>query len=73
MPSAKEVVVGFQGAMGDGDWATARRHLADDLAFQGPFESFDRAFTDVDRSGKRFLRVPAALPEFPKIDCDGVC
>jgi hypothetical protein len=38
-----------------------------------PFEPFDRAFADVDRSGKRFLRVPAALPEFPKIDCDGLC
>jgi hypothetical protein len=38
-----------------------------------PFEPFDRAFADVDRRGKRFLRVPAALPEFPTIDCDGVC
>jgi hypothetical protein len=40
MTSAKEVVLGFQGAMGKDDWAGARAHLADKLQFVGPFESF---------------------------------
>src|SRR5262249_30144503 len=37
------------------------------------FEPFDRALADVDRLGERFLREPASLPEFAKIDCDGLC
>jgi ketosteroid isomerase-like protein len=38
--SAKEVVMGFQAAMGKGDMKTARSFLADDLTFVGPFDRF---------------------------------
>ncbi|MCI4318316.1 MAG: hypothetical protein L3J96_07235 [Thermoplasmata archaeon] len=43
MKSAKDVVMGFQAAMGRNDWAGARTHLADRLEFVGPFESFSNA------------------------------
>ncbi len=35
-----EVVNGFQGALGQGDFAAARRLLGDNLSFQGPFDTF---------------------------------
>lgn len=40
MVSAKDVVMGFQAAMGNDDWAKARTHLADRIDFVGPFDSF---------------------------------
>ena len=39
MSGARDVVTGFQAAMGKDDWAGARRHLADKFQFVGPFES----------------------------------
>ena len=42
MRNAKDIVAGYQKAMGQGDWAGARTYLADDLSFVGPFESFNR-------------------------------
>ncbi len=42
MPNAKDVVLGFQGAMGRDDWQAARRFLDDHMSFSGPFDRFDR-------------------------------
>ena len=42
MATAKEVVGGFQKALGKGDFKAARTYLDDHLQFVGPFESFDR-------------------------------
>jgi len=39
MQGAKETVMGFQAAMGRGDWAGARASFADRIEFVGPFES----------------------------------
>jgi hypothetical protein len=36
-----EVVNGFQTAVGQGDFVAARKVLADDLAFRGPFDAFN--------------------------------
>jgi hypothetical protein len=38
--NAKDVVMGFQQAMGKGDMTTARGFLADNLSFVGPFDRF---------------------------------
>ncbi len=38
--SARDVVMGFQGAMGKGDMKAARGFLADNLSFVGPFDRF---------------------------------
>jgi hypothetical protein len=43
MATAREVEQGYQRALGKGDWAEARRYLHDDLSFQGPFDTFDKA------------------------------
>jgi hypothetical protein len=40
MIDTAEIVNGFKRALGQGDMAAARRYLADDLAFQGPFDVF---------------------------------
>ncbi|MCI4339876.1 MAG: nuclear transport factor 2 family protein [Thermoplasmata archaeon] len=42
MTAAKDVVMGFQAAMGRDDWTGARSHLSDHLQFTGPFESFTK-------------------------------
>jgi ketosteroid isomerase-like protein len=41
--NAKEVVMGFQTAMGKGDLKAARGLLANDLSFVGPFDRFHSA------------------------------
>jgi hypothetical protein len=43
MKSAKDVVTSYQTAMGKGDWKGARAHLADNLEFQGPLDTFHKA------------------------------
>lgn len=42
MAGAKDVVMGFQAAMGRDDWAAARKHLADRIQFVGPFDDFSK-------------------------------
>lgn len=43
MTAPKDVVMGYQQAMGNGDWKAARGFLADDLEFRGPLDSFHKA------------------------------
>ncbi|HEV2548915.1 MAG TPA: nuclear transport factor 2 family protein [Stellaceae bacterium] len=42
MANAGQVVQGFMGAMGKGDFAAARKYLHDDLSFRGPIDAFDK-------------------------------
>jgi hypothetical protein len=42
MSKTAEVVNGFKGALGRGDFAAARKLLADHLAFHGPFDTFSK-------------------------------
>lgn len=41
--NAKDVVGGFNRALGDRDFAKARALLADSLRFEGPIDKFDKA------------------------------
>ncbi len=43
MAKAREVVMAFQQAIGRADWVAARNLLHDDLRFQGPFDTFNKA------------------------------
>ena len=43
MTSAKEIVEAYKAAIGRGDFTAARALLHDDLVFQGPIDSFNRA------------------------------
>jgi SnoaL-like domain len=38
----KDVVMGYQKALGSGDWKSARSFLKDDLRFKGPVAEYDR-------------------------------
>ncbi len=42
MAEAVDIVQAFMRTLGEGDFTTARRYLADDLVFQGPFDTFHR-------------------------------
>jgi hypothetical protein len=42
MTNAGQVVQGFVGAMGKGDFADARKYLHDNLSFRGPIDAFDK-------------------------------
>jgi limonene-1,2-epoxide hydrolase len=41
MSNQADVVNGFLHAVGEGDFALARKRLANDLTFQGPFDTFN--------------------------------
>jgi len=56
MTSAKEIVESYKAAMGRGDWSAARELLHDDLAFQGPIDSFNRA-DDYLAASKRLANI----------------
>jgi len=43
MASAKEIVERYQAALGQGDFDAARKLMRDDMAFQGPFDTFNQA------------------------------
>jgi SnoaL-like protein len=40
--SAKDIVMGYQRALGSSDWEAARRHLRDDMSFKGPLAAYDK-------------------------------
>jgi hypothetical protein len=42
MQYAAEIVQGFMQAMSKGDTKVARKHLADDLSFRGPIDTFKK-------------------------------
>ncbi len=73
MDNAKETVQGFQQAMGKGDWLGARRFLADDLDFVGPFESFHRADDYLAALQKLHHIVKRIEPRKMFVDGEDVC
>lgn len=40
--NAKEIVMGYQRALGNNDWTAARKFLKDDMTFKGPIAAYDR-------------------------------
>ena len=73
MEQAKEVVQGFQKAMGAGDWAPARRYLSDDLNFVGPFESFTKSDDYLAALQKLHHIVERVEPRKMFVDGEDVC
>ena len=43
MTSASETVESYQAALGKGDFATARKLMQDNMTFQGPLDTFNKA------------------------------
>ena len=73
MPSAKDVVLGHQKALGGGDWAGARRFLHDDLSFVGPFESFRKPEPYIEALQKLHHIIDRVEPRKMFVDGDDVC
>ena len=73
MTNAKETVLGFQQAMGKGDWKGARGFLANDLNFVGPFESFSKADDYMAALQKLHHIVERVEPKKMFVDGEDVC
>ena len=73
MASAKEIVMGYQKALGEGDWATARKYLRDDLSFVGPFESLGSPEPYLESLKRLHHIVERVEPHKTFVDADDVC
>ncbi len=73
MPDAKDVVQGFQKALGNGDFAAARRFLDDHLDFVGPFDRFDRPEPYLASLERLHHIVERVEPKKMFVDGDDVC
>ena len=73
MPTPEEIVMGYQKALGAGDFAGARRFLHDDLLFVGPFDSFHRPEPYLEALGKLHHIVVRVEPKKMFVDGDDVC
>ncbi len=66
--NAAEIVQGFQQALATGDFASARKHLHDNLSFRGPIDMFDKLelYVEFDRRVHRLgvtrIRTPVRAP-----------
>src|SRR6266511_1257448 len=69
MTSAKEIVERYKAAMGRGDFTAARQLLHDDLAFQGPIDSFNKA-DDYIEATKRLANIIQSV-DVKKVFADG--
>src|SRR5712691_718142 len=73
MASASEIVQAFVQAMGKGDFVGARKHLADNLSFQGPIETFTSADPYVESLKKLHHIIDRVDMKKMFVDKDDVC
>jgi len=73
MANAKEVVGGFQKALGKGDFKAARTYLDDHLNFAGPFDTFDRPEPYLEALERLHHIIVRVEPKKTFIDGDDVC
>jgi SnoaL-like domain len=73
MTNAREIVNGFQKALGKGDFKAARNFLDDHLQFVGPFESFDRPEPYLESLERLHHIVARVEPKKMFVDGDDVC
>ena len=69
MSSAKEIVEQYKEAMGQGDFAAARKLLHDDLVFQGPIDTFNKA-DDYIATSKKLANIIQRI-DVKKVFADG--
>lgn len=73
MTNAKEIVQGYQAKLAEGDWAGARKFMADDLDFVGPFESFHQPEPFLESLKRVHDSVERVDPKHFFVDGDDVC
>ena len=69
MSSAREIVEKYKAAMGQGDFTTARKLLHDDLVFEGPIDTFNKA-DDYIEANKRLAKIIQGV-DVKKVFADG--
>ena len=69
MSSAKEIVEQYKEAMSKGDFAAARKLLHDDLVFQGPIDTFNKA-DDYIATSKKLANIIQRI-DVKKVFADG--
>jgi limonene-1,2-epoxide hydrolase len=73
MGKTADTVNGFMGALAQGDFAGARKLLADDLVFQGPFEAFSRPEPYLEALKKLYPIVKGVKVQKLFVDGDDAC
>jgi limonene-1,2-epoxide hydrolase len=73
MGKTADTVNGFMGALGRGDFAGARKLLADDLVFQGPFDTFSTAEPYLEALKKLYPIVKGVKVQKLFVDGDDAC
>ena len=67
--SAREVVESYRAALGKGDFTAARSLMQDDMTFQGPFDTFNKA-DDYLAASKRLASIIQRI-DVKKVFVDG--
>ena len=73
MAKPADIVQGFMGAMGKGDFVAARKYLDDQLSFQGPIESFQKADPYLESLKKLHHIIERVEMKKMFVDGDDVC
>lgn len=73
MAKAADIVQGFMGAMGKGDFVAARKFLDNNLSFQGPIETFHQADPYLESLKKLHHLVERVDVKKMFVDGDDVC
>jgi hypothetical protein len=73
MAKAADIVQGFMGAMGKGDFVAARKFLDSNLSFQGPIETFHQADPYLESLKKLHHIVERVDVKKMFVDGDDVC
>ena len=73
MAKAADIVQGFMGAMGKGDFVAARKFLDSNLSFQGPIETFHQADPHLESLKKLHHIVERVDVKKMFVDGDDVC
>ena len=71
--STKEIVLGYQRALGSGEWKSARAYLRDDMTFRGPIASYDRPEPYLEDQRKLSSIVKGIEMKKTFVDGDDVC
>jgi hypothetical protein len=71
--SAKEIVMGYQKALGSGDWKSARGFLDDNMSFKGPIAAYDKPEPYIEDLKKLHHIVKGVDMKKVFVDGDDVC
>jgi hypothetical protein len=71
--NASEIVESYRAALGKGDFATARKLMQDDMSFQGPFDTFNKADDYLEATRRLASSIQRIDLKKVFVDGDDVC